>query len=355
MDKKQIEFLKSLLSAHSPSGYERDVRKIWREHVEDAADEVLTDVMGNCIAILNPSGKPKVLLAGHCDEIGFQVTHIDDNGYLCFKPIGGHDVSLIPGRRVLVHTNAGPIPGVTGKKAIHLMTDEDRKKIPEIHDLWIDIGARNREEALETVRIGDCVTHDLGYRELRNNLVVSRALDDRTGAFVAAETLLACAKRKSRLKACVVAVATVQEEVGLRGAMTAAFGARPDIGICIDVTHATDSPGMDQRKHGIIKLGKGPTLPRGGSVNPHVFDILSKVAKEHDLPYQPDASPGRVGNDTWSLQVVREGVATGTVGIPLRYMHTPSEVCCLDDLDSAVGILTEFCMSLNAKTRIIPD
>ncbi|GMV64901.1 MAG: endoglucanase [Candidatus Hinthialibacteria bacterium] len=355
MDKKQIEFFKSLLSAHSPSGYEQDVRKVWREHVCDAADEVLTDVMGNCIAILNPGGTPRVLLAGHCDEIGFQVSHIDDNGYLCFKPIGGHDTSLIPGRRVLVHTQKGPIPGVTGKKAIHLMTEEERKKIPEIHDLWIDIAAGSREEAQELVRIGDCITHDLGYRELRNNLVVSRALDDRTGAYVAAETLLACARRKSKLKACVVAVATVQEEVGLRGAITAAFGTRPDIGICIDVTHATDSPGMDQRKHGVVKLGKGPTLQRGGSVNPHVFDLLAKAAKDHNLPFQPAASPGRVGNDTWSLQVVREGVATGTVGIPLRYMHTPSEVGSLDDLDAAVGILSEFCLSLNAKTKLIPD
>lgn len=174
MDKKQIEFFKSLLSAHSPSGYEQDVRKVWREHVCDAADEVLTDVMGNCIAILNPGGTPRVLLAGHCDEIGFQVSHIDDNGYLCFKPIGGHDTSLIPGRRVLVHTQKGPIPGVTGKKAIHLMTEEERKKIPEIHDLWIDIAAGSREEAQELVRIGDCITHDLGYRELRSRRDLTR-------------------------------------------------------------------------------------------------------------------------------------------------------------------------------------
>lgn len=355
MKKDQLDFLRKLLSAHAPSGYEKPVRKVWRERMEEYADSVTTDVMGNCIAVLNPKGSPCVMLAGHCDEIGFQVSHVDDNGFLSFKPIGGHDVTLVPGRRVLVHSPEGPVPGVTGKKAIHLMTEEERKKVPEIHDLWIDIGARNKEEALSLVSIGDCVTHDVGFQELRNGLVVSRALDDRTGAFVAAETLVAASRRKKNLKACVVAVATVQEEVGLRGAVTAAYGVNPAAAICIDVTHATDSPGMDQRKYGVIKLGLGPTLPRGGSVNPEVHRLLVEAAKAGKTPYQLDAAPGRVGNDTWSLQITREGVATGTVGLPLRYMHTPSEVGSLHDLEAAVEILTEFCMGLTGKSRFVPE
>lgn len=355
MKKDQIEFLKKLLSAHAPSGFETPVRKIWRERVKDYADSVTTDVMGNCIAVLNPKGSPCVMLAGHCDEIGFQISHVDDNGFLCFKAIGGHDVSLVPGRRVLVHTENAAIPGVTGKKAIHLMTEEERKKVPEIHDLWIDIGAKNKEEALSLVSIGDCVTHDVGFQELRNGLIASRALDDRTGAFVAAEALIAAAKQKKGLKACVVAVATVQEEVGLRGAVTAAYGVNPTAAICIDVTHATDSPGMDSRKHGSVKLGLGPTLPRGGSVNPEVHRLLVEAAQKGKQPYQLDAAPGRVGNDTWSMQITREGVATGTAGIPLRYMHTPSEVGSLTDLEAAVEILTEFCVGLSGKSKFTPD
>jgi endoglucanase len=355
MKKDQLDFLKSLLAAHGPSGFEGGIRKVWRKRMEKFADTVTTDVMGNCMAVLNPKGSPRVLLAGHCDEIGFQVSHIDDNGFLYFKPIGGHDVSLIPGRRVLVHSEKASVPGVTGKKAIHLMTDEERKKVPEIHDLWIDIGAKNREEALTLVQVGDCVTHDLGFQELRNGYVVSRALDDRTGAFVAAEALIELAKRKSKLKACVVAAATVQEEVGLRGAVTAAYGVNPDVGICIDVTHATDSPSLDARKHGVIKLGEGPTIPRGGSVNPKVFEGLVAAAEKGKVSYQLNAAPGRVGNDTWSIQVTREGVASGTLGIPLRYMHTPSEVGSLEDLESAVKILTGFCLALTAKSRFVPD
>jgi endoglucanase len=323
--------------------------------MEKFAESVTTDVMGNCIAILNPKGSPRVLLAGHCDEIGFQISHIDDNGFLYFKPIGGHDVALIPGRRVLIHSDSGPLSGVTGKKAIHLMTEEERKKVPEIHDLWIDIGAKKKEEAASLVRIGDSVTHDMGYQELRNNLVASRALDDRTGAFVAAETLIALAKNKKNLKACVVAVATVQEEVGLRGAVTAAYGVAPEVGICIDVTHATDSPSMDLRKHGSVKLGAGPTLTRGAAANHKVVEMLVEAAKKGKIPFQYEANPGRVGNDTWSIQVAREGVATGDIGIPLRYMHTPSEVGSLDDLDAAVHLLSRFCLSLSTKSCFTPD
>ncbi len=354
MKKDQIDFLKNLLAAHAPSGYEKPVRKVWRERLKEYAGSVTTDVMGNCIAVLNPKGSPCVLLAGHCDEIGFQVSHIDDNGFLSFKRIGGHDLSLVPGRRVLVHSESGAVPGVTGKKAIHLMTEEERKKVPELHDLWIDIGAKDKEEALALVSIGDCVTHDEGFQELKNGLIASRALDDRTGAFVAAETLIAASKKKA-LKACVVAVATVQEEVGLRGALTAAYGVHPMVGICIDVTHATDSPGMDQRKHGLIKLGLGPTLPRGASVNPMVHHLLTVAAKKMKASYQIEAAPGSVGNDTWNLQISREGVATGTVGIPLRYMHTPSEVGSLHDIEAAIEILTEFCGELTSKSKFTPE
>lgn len=346
MKKDQLEFLKTLLAAHGPSGYEESIRAAWRDRIAGFADTVSTDVMGNCIATLNPKGSPKVLLAGHCDEIGFQICHMDEKGFLYFRQIGGHDLSIVPGRRVLIHTQNGPLAGVTGKKAIHLMSPEDRKKVPEVHELWIDIGAKDKEEAASLVELGDSVTHDLGYQELRNNLVASRALDDRTGAFVAAETLVALARGKGKLSACVVAVATVQEEIGLRGAITAAYGVAPDIGVCIDVTHATDSPSLDPKKDGLVKLGAGPTITRGASVNPKVTRHLIDIAKREKIPYQIEANPGRVGNDTWSIQVARAGVATADIGIPLRYMHTPSEVGSLDDLAAAVKLLSRFCGGL---------
>jgi endoglucanase len=351
MKKESLEFLKNLLAAHGTSGYEGSVRQVWRARIEKYADEVFTDAMGSCIAVLNPKGSPKVMLAGHIDEIGFQVTHIDDLGFLYIANIGGHDVSLVPGRRVLVHTRGGDIPGVTGKKAIHLMTPEERKKIPEIHELWIDIGARDKAEALQAVEIGDSVTHDIGFQELRNGLVTSRALDDRTGAYVAAETLIELAKSKTAPKACVVAVATSQEEIGTRGAITSAYRVDPDVGICIDVTHASDSPDIDPRKTGVVKLGGGPRLTRGASVNPKVFDALADAAKKGKIPYQVGAVPAQAPNDTRSLQIAREGVATGTVGLPLRYMHTPSEVMSLADLDYSVDLLAKFCHSLKPKDR----
>ena len=355
MKKTQKEFLKSLLAAHGTSGYEGSVRKVWRERVEKCADTVTTDVMGNCIAILNPKGSPRVLLAGHADEIGFQITHIGDKGFLHFTTIGGHDLSLIPGRRVLVHTKKGPVPGVTGKKAVHLMTAEERKKTAEVHELWIDIGAKDKDEAAATVGIGDSVTHDVGCQELMNGLVASRALDDRAGAFVAAEALVALARKQTGLKACVVAVATVQEEVGSRGVGPATYGQEPDVGICIDVTHATDTPSVDPRKTGELKLGDGPRIVRGASVNERVFQLLCETAEKTKTPYKIGATPGLAPNDTRFIQIARAGVASGTVGIPLRYMHTPCEVASFKDLDNAIELLSEFCLRLNSKSRFVPD
>ncbi|MCB9768171.1 MAG: M42 family metallopeptidase [Candidatus Omnitrophica bacterium] len=354
MKKDQKDFLKALLECHCPSGYEGSVREVFKKRVEKSADSIEVDTMGNCMAILNPKGSPTIMLAGHTDEIGLQVTHIDDNGFISFGTIGGHDRGLIPGRRVLVHSEKGPVSGVTGKMAIHLMTDADKKRIPEVFEMWIDIGAKDKAEAEELVSIGDAVTYDMGYQELRNDLAASRAFDDRTGVYVAAETFLALAKGK-KPKAKVVAVATVQEEIGTRGAITSTYGVDPDIGVCIDVCHATDSPGMDLRKTGLTKLGGGPRLARGASVSPYIFDLLKGAAEKTKTPYQLGAVPGQAPNDARSIQLARSGVATGTVGLPLRYMHTPSEVISLKDLDHSVTILEEFCRSVDGKTRYRPE
>lgn len=354
MNPERKEFLKALLECHAPSGYEASVRAVFRARVEKAADRIEVDPMGNCIAVLNPEGSPTVMLAGHTDEIGLQVAHIDDNGFLSFATIGGHDRSLIPGRRVLVHGPKGPVPGVTGKLAIHLMSDADKNRIPEVHEMWIDIGARNRKAAESLVSIGDAVTYDMGFQELRGDLVTARALDDRTGVFVVAETFLALAAGR-KPKARIVAVATVQEEIGTRGAVTSSYGVAPDIGICVDVCHATDSPGIDLRKTGMTRLGEGPRLARGPSVNPFIFDLLKKAAEKTKTKHQFGAVPALAPNDTRSMQIARAGVATGTLGLPLRYMHTPSEVVSLKDLEASVKILVEFCRGVDGKTRFRPE
>jgi endoglucanase len=285
------------------------------------------------------------MIAGHLDEIGFQVAHIDDNGFLYIAPVGGHDLSLVPGRRVLVHTRQGSLPAVIGKKAIHLQTEEERKKVPLAEDLWIDIGAHSGEEARAKVSIGDSVTHDERFTQLDHQRITAKALDDRAGAFIAAEVLTELATRRSSLSACVMAVATTQEEIGARGAITASHLANPNIGICVDVTHATDCPGIDPRKYGLTKLGGGPCLMRGSSVAPQVYEKLVEAAEASGTSYQTRAVPGLAPNDTRSIQISGAGVATGTIGIPLRYMHTPSEIADLDDLEGCINLLVAFCLS----------
>jgi len=352
MRKESLEFLRKLIEAPSPSGYEQPAQKIVRRYMEPYASEVRTDVHGNVIGVCNPGGKLRVMLAGHCDEIGFMVTHITNEGYIHFAAIGGVDAVVAVSQRAYIHTGNGKILGAIGRKAIHLMDADDRKKVPKIEDLWLDIGAKDKKEAQKLVEIGDPITFTAGFEPLRNNLAVARGFDDRVGAFVATETLRLLRRKKP--KVAVYAVSTVQEELGLRGAKTSAFGVDPHVGIAIDVGHATDYPGAEKKRVGDVAVGKGPILHRGANINPVVGKRLIDTAKRRKIPYQLTGEPRATGTDANAIQLTRSGVAAALVSIPNRYMHTPVEVVSLDDLDNAAKLLAEFCLSLSERADFTP-
>lgn len=339
-------FLTELLHARSPSGYETEAQAVFDRHVKPAADTYANDALGNRIATLNPTGDPVLMLAGHMDELGLIITYVNKDGFIYFDTIGGHDRTVISGRRVLIQTANGIVKGVTGKRAIHLMDDGDRKKVPEIHEIWIDIGARSKKEALERVAIGDVATYDHEFELFHGSIGTARAFDNKVGAYIVGETLIRLAAEKKKLAAKVVAVATSQEEIGVRGATTAAYSVNPHFALVVDVGHATDHPDCDNRKYGETKLGGGPILCRGANINPKVYQKLVAAAKKLKIPYQFEADPRPTGTDARAIQMGRGGVATGLVSIPLRYMHTPSEVVDLEDVERCVKLFVEFAKSL---------
>ena len=347
-------FLRELLEAPGPSGYEGPVRSVWTAEVSSYADAIEVDVHGNAIASYNAGGGPRVMLAGHMDELGFQIIYIDDRGYLYFDTIGGFDLGMVPGRKVRIHTRKGPVLGVLGKKPIHLMKAEERSKVPAKHELWIDIGVSSGDKARTIVEIGDPVTYDPNFEELRGDLVVSRATDNKAGAWVVAEAMRRVTRAKKACRASLFSVATVQEEIGLRGAKTSAYGVDPLVGIAVDVTWAMDHPGVDKRQVGECVLGGGPVINRGANINPVVFDRLVAVAKKKKIPHQIMAEPGGTGTDANAIQLSRAGVAAALVSLPQRYMHTPVEVVSLKDLDNTAKLLAEFVLSLEKDARFIP-
>ena len=346
-------FLKDLLDARSPSGFEDEAREVVRKRVQKVADSFSVDALGSCHATLGTKSSPKLMLAGHIDELGLIIKHVSDKGFLYFDAIGGHDRSIISGRRVDILTKNGAIRGVTGKRAIHLMSPEERKRVPEMHQMWIDIGAKDRDEALSRVQIGDAAVYDHGFEQLHGSLAVSRAFDDKSGAYAVNEALLRLAKSRKKPSCKVVAVSTAQEEIGTRGAITSAYLANPDVALVVDVSHATDHPDADHRKYGRFKLGGGPIITRGPNIHPAVFEQLVTCAENANIPIQVEADPRPTGTDARSIQVAREGIPTGLIGIPLRYMHTPSEVIDLDDLESVVELMVVFANSLNKTTKFV--
>jgi endoglucanase len=319
---------------------------VFDRYVKPAADAYANDALGNRLATLNPTGDPVLMLAGHMDELGLIVTYVNKDGYLYFDTIGGHDLSVISGRRVLIQTASGPVKGVTGKRAIHLMDDDDRKKVPKKHEIWIDIGARSKDEALARVSIGDVATYDHELEMIHGSIGTARAFDNKVGAYVVGETLIRLAREREKLAAKVVSVATTQEEIGVRGATTSAYLANPHLALAVDVGHATDHPDCDNRKFGETKLGGGPILCRGANINPKIYARLLAAAKKLGLPFQVEADPRPTGTDARAIQMGRGGVATGLVSIPLRYMHTPSEVVDLEDVERCVQLFVEFAQSL---------
>lgn len=348
-----LDFLQRLVETPSPSGFEEANAAHFRDYVAAFADSVATDPLGNVVAAVNPEGSPRVMLAGHIDEIGFLIHYVDDSGYCYFQTIGGHDLSNAVGQRVTVHTAKGPVAGVIGKKPIHLLKPDERGKPVSIEDLWIDIGCVGKDETVAAgVRVGDPVTYTDGFTRLVGDRVTARALDNRVGAWVVAEALRRVKAMNPR--AAVFAVATVQEEIGLRGAKTSAYGVDPQIGIAVDVTFATDFPSMDKRKTSELKLGGGPTILRGANANRRLSDRMIATAEEAQIAYQLEADPAGTGTDANAMQISRAGMVTGLVGVPLRYMHTPCEVISLADADNAAELLARICASLQPDESWIP-
>ena len=286
------------------------------------------------------------MLAGHMDELGLLITYVNKDGFLYFDTIGGHDRTVISGRRVVIRTAHGPVKGVTGKRAVHLLDEADRKKVPEIHEIWIDIGARSKKEALARVAIGDVATYDHEFELLHGSIGASRAFDNKVGAYIVGEALIRLASARPRPAARIVAVATAQEEIGVRGATTSGYAVNPHLALAVDVGHATDHPDCDNRKFGETKLGGGPIICRGPNINPVVYLWLVAAAKRLKIPYQLEADPRPTGTDARAIQMGRGGVATGLVSVPLRYMHTPSEVVDLEDVERTVQLFVAFAQSL---------
>ena len=352
MDAAGLALLKSLLETPSPSGYERPIQDVVRAYAAGFADEVRTDLHGNVIACCNPSGSLRVMFAGHCDQIGLIVSQIDDSGFIYSQPIGGWDPQQLIGQRMTIWTSTGPIAAVIARKAIHLLNDEERKQAVKQQDLWLDIGARSKAEASELVRIGDPVTLQLGFQAMRNQLANAPAMDNKTGLWVVLEGLRRAKLRG--LKCALYAVSTVQEEIGLRGAQTSAYGIDPQVGIAVDVTHATDCPTIDKRQQGEVSLGKGPVIFRGPNMNPHVTERLLATSQALSQPFQLAAIGRATPNDANVLQICRGGVAVGLVSIPNRYMHSAVEMISLEDLDRAADLLAAFAANLEGHEDFRP-
>lgn len=354
MDEARLTFLKRLVASPSPSGFEQPAQQVVREEIQQFADEVRTDVMGNVIASLNPSGRPRVMLTAHCDELGFLIRYIDERGFLYFSPIGGFDPSTLPGERVHVHTPSGPLPGVLGRKPIHLLEAKEREQAPVITEMWIDIGAANKAEAQELVPLGCVATRANQLERLRGDLVVSRGMDNKSSILAIVEAMRILYEQRAQLKAGVFFVASVQEEIGGNGAALAAHGIDPQIALTVDVTFASDHPQTTEVELGDVKLGGGPTITTGAAVSPRVFQLLTETAKAAGMAYQLDLQAGCTHTDNDSVRLTRSGVATGLLNLPCRYMHSSSEVVSLKDIEQTGELMARFVLALDEETSLIP-
>lgn len=353
LTENSIAFLKRLLDTPGPSGFESAPARVWRNEAALFTASLRSDVIGNSYATVEGTGggeAPTILLAGHIDEIGVIITHIDDNGLIYFEPIGGWDPQVLVGQRLRFLGNNGPVVGVVGKKPIHLMKPEEREKASKITDLWADIGAKNKAEVLEYLQVGDAAVIDSHSVDMPNNRIVSRSIDDRIGAFVVLEALRRYAQKPGY--AHVVAAATAQEEIGYSGggARVAAQAHHATMAIAVDVTFATDHPGMKKEEIGEHSIGGGPVLTRGSVVSPIVYRLLAQTATKFEIPFSISAAGRFTSTDADAMQLARSGVATGLVSVPNRYMHSPNEMVSLDDLDRAATLIAETCRAVTADT-----
>lgn len=349
MRKESFEFLKKLLTTPTPSGYESPGQRIWCNYARRFADEVRTDAYGNAIAVLNPGGDPKILLDGHADELGLMVKHIDDKGYVYFQRIGGVDPATVRNKRVDIHTAKGIVRGVIGATAIHLQERGKEPKAPKMHECWIDIGAKDGKAAKARVAIGDPATFVDSFEMLDKNIAIARAMDNRVGTWAVIEALRMA---KSAKPACAIyACSSIQEETGCNGAQMQVYNVRPHAAIAVDVTHATDTPGIDAKQHGEVKMSGGPTVSIGRENHPAVVDRLRKVARKKKISLQIETFSLTGGTDAYAMWTKNGGVPAAIVGIPNRYMHSTVEMLDLRDLENTAKLLAAFCLTIKKAER----
>ena len=347
MREESLKFLQKLINTASPPGHEAKGQRVWLDYVTEFAEETFSDAYGNAVAIFNKGGLPRIMLAGHADEIAMAVNFINPEGYIYVRNVGGVDPAITKAQRVTIHTKEGPVRGVVGNVAPHLMKGEEKdQKPPKIHDLFIDIGAPNREEAQKLVRIGDPITLVDEFELLRGDLAISRAFDNRIGTFAVAESLRLLKEANKKIEAEVCAVSNVMEEVGLFGARQIAYTLKPDVALVVDVTHATDYPTVNQAQHGDIKIGRGPTITHGGCNHPEVVARLEQVAQEQSIAVQHEAMSATSGTDTDAIFWTRGGIASALISLPDRYMHSPVELVSLADLEKIPQLMAAFATSL---------
>ena len=346
MREASLNFLKTLVNTPSPTGHETRGQRVWLDYAGQFADETFSDAYGNCVAVLNKGGGPRLMLAAHADEIAMAVNYIDADGFIYVRRLGGIDAAITKAQRIVIHTRAGAVKGVVGNVAPHLTKQDGEPKLPKIHDLFIDIGVSSRKDAEKLVRVGDPITLADEFDILRGDLAVARAFDNRIGTFAVAETLRLLKESKVKLNAEVCAVANVQEEVGLLGARQIAYSLKPDLALVVDVTHATDYPTVSKTQHGDIKVGAGPALTHGGCNHPEVVKRLEAVAKKKKIPLQHEAMSATSGTDTDVIFWTRGGIASALISLPNRYMHSPVEVVSLKDLELIPQLMAAFGQSL---------
>lgn len=363
--------LRALLAARGPSGYETAPAAVWADAARAFGAEVAVDIVGTPSARVparaavageqdgarsggaGESGVRRLMVMGHIDEIGLIVTHIDDEGYLWFREVGGWDAQILVGQRVVIATRGGEVTGVIGKKPIHLLREEERKKVAEVRDLHIDIGASDGEQARSLVRIGDVAVIDGDSVELPNGRVASRALDNRLGSFVALEAARLVSEAGGAEGWEFVAVAAAQEETTFGGSRTSAFSLAPDAAIVVDVTHATDAPGIEVKEAGKHELGSGPVLSRGSTLHPRLFELLYETAERERTPFTVEAIGRNTGTDADAVHLARGGIPTGLVSVPIRYMHSPVELVALEDVHAAAKLIAAAALALDAETSFV--
>jgi endoglucanase len=353
MRKESLEFLKQLLTTASPSGYEAANQRIWLQYAKQFADEVRTDAYGNAVAVLNPGGDPKIILDGHVDEIGLMIKHIDDKGFIYFQRIGGVDPALVRSKRVNIHTADGVVRGVIGATAIHLQDKDKDPKVPKMHELFIDIGAASGKTAKKKVAVGDPITFTDDFEMLDENIAVARAFDNRAGAWVAIEALRLA--KDEGVKCALYACSSIQEETGCNGAHMQAANVKPDAAIAIDVTHATDTPGIDVKQHGEVKMGNGPSIAIGRENHPALIKRLKKVAGKGKIDLQIETFSTTGGTDALSYWTKNGGIPSAIVSIPNRYMHSTVEMLDLRDLQATAELLAAFAADVKKGELFVVD